>query len=255
LELKAQFLNQWAKYFPGAELPITFYYTDDESRAELQPKAPASSRAVPRCVIGQLARVRRGESISLNVDSVGCFGGKRYLGFKAEIGPNFEYFLSCGISGKMEGERYKRTPELVKELVRHAPPMKAPGQFVVFKRWDSLDVSDTPEVVVFFARPDVLAGLFTLANFDSAEPNGVICPMGSGCAAIAQHPYLERESSHPRAVLGMFDVSARPFVPPDVLTFALPMKRFETLVGYMDETFLITEAWGRVRQRLPQSDG
>jgi hypothetical protein len=255
LALKAQFLDQWAKYFPGAELPITFYYTDDEHRAELQSKSPASSRSMPRCVIGQLARVRQGQSITLNVDSIGCFGGKRFLGFKAEIGPNFEYFLSCGIPSKMEGERYKRTPELVREWVRHAPPMRAPGQFVVFKRWDSLEAADSPEVVIFFARPDVLAGLFTLANFDSAEPSGVFCPMGSGCAAIAQHPYLEREASHPRAVLGMFDVSARPFVPSDVLTFALPMKRFEALVDYMDETFLTTEAWDRVRQRLLHADG
>ena len=254
LGLKAQFLDQWAKHFPGAELPITFYYTDDERRAELHPRPPTGSRSMPQCVIGQLTRVRQGQSIALNVNSVGCFGGKRYLGFKAEIAPNFEYFLSCGIPGKMEGERYKRTPELVKELMRHAPPMKAPRQCVVFKRWDFLEASDSPEVVIFFARPDVLAGLFTLANFDSAEPNGVCCPMGSGCAAIVQHPYLERNSSHPRAVLGMFDVSARPFVPPDVLTFALPMIRFEALVGYMDETFLITEAWDRVRRRLPCVD-
>jgi len=30
--------------------------------------------------------------------------------------PHFEYFLSCGIPGKLEGERYKKSPELVKEF-------------------------------------------------------------------------------------------------------------------------------------------
>jgi hypothetical protein len=250
LELKARFLAAWAKYFPGADLPIIFYYTDDAERAELQPKPAASSHGLPRCVIGQLARVRKGQSISLNVDSVGCFGGKRFLGFKQDIPPNFEYFLSCGIPGKLEGERYKRTPELVNQTLKRAPTIKAPAQYVVFKRWDQLEERDTPEVVVFFAPPDVLSGLFTLTFYDSADPDAVTCPMGSGCSSIVQNPYLEKDTSHPRAVLGMFDVSARPFVSPNILTLALPMRRFETLVGYMDECFLITDAWALVRQRL-----
>ncbi len=250
MKLKAQFLESWAKYFPGAELPITFYYTDDENRAELPPKSSGGSGALPRCVIGQLALARKGQSIALNAESVGCFGGKRFLGFKQEVPPNFSYFLSCGITGKLEGERYKRTPELVNDFVKHAPPMKAPGRFIVFKRWDRLEEIDTPEVVIFFAPPDVLSGLFALANYDSAELNAVIAPMGSGCSSIVHSPYMEKDSSHPRAVLGMFDVSARPFVPANTLTFAVPMKRFETLIGYMDESFLITNSWSIVRERL-----
>jgi len=52
------------------------------------------------------------------------------------------------------------------------PPFTAPAPFVVFKRWDKLAESDRPDVVIFFARPDVLSGLFTLANYDEAEANG-----------------------------------------------------------------------------------
>jgi len=29
--------------------------------------------------------------------------------FKQELRPNFEYFLSCGIEGEVEGERYNRS--------------------------------------------------------------------------------------------------------------------------------------------------
>jgi len=50
-----------------------------------------------------------------------------------------------------------------------------------FTRWDQLTETDDPDVVIFFARPEALAGLFTLANFDQGDPNGVICPMGEGC--------------------------------------------------------------------------
>jgi len=66
----------------------------------------------------------------------------------------------------MEGERYKKTPEIAAETIKLQPPQEVPARFIVFKRWDSLDESDELEVVIFFARPDVLSGLFTLANFD-----------------------------------------------------------------------------------------
>jgi hypothetical protein len=67
-----------------------------------------------------------------------------------------------------------------------------------------------------------------------ADPHGVIAPMGSGCASIINYPYEEAQSGHPRYILGMFDVSARPSVLDDRLTFAVPMKRFEQMVLNMD---------------------
>jgi hypothetical protein len=105
-------------------------------------------------------------------------------------------------------------------------------------------------VVIFFAVPDVLAGLFTLANFDQEEPNGVITPFGSGCSSIVYHPYFQREAEHPRAVIGMFDISARPFVEATELTFSAPIAKFMSMVDNMDESFLITKSWKQVRQRL-----
>jgi uncharacterized protein (DUF169 family) len=186
-------------------------------------------------VIGALVEVRRGCSFSFDADSIGCFGGRRYLGFAESIMPDFEYFLSCGIPGKMEGERYKKSPELVEEIMKNWPNFKAPAPFAIFKRWDNLDKDDNPEVVIFFAQPDVLAGLFTLVNFDESEPEGVIAPMGSGCSSILSYPYLQKESQYPRAVIGMFDPSARPYVPKDVLSFSVPMMKFVTMIENMEE--------------------
>jgi uncharacterized protein (DUF169 family) len=243
---KKKFLALWKKYFNNAEPPITFYYTDEGGHAEA-----VKPGAVPRCIIGALVKIQQGESLAFDVDAVGCPGGKRYLGFAENLMPDFEYFLSCGIPGKMEGERYKKTPEMVKEYMKkHAPAMKAPGKYIVFKRWDRLEAKDKPEVVIFFARPDVLAGLFTLASFDEAEQNMVIAPFGSGCASIIQYPYLETKSVRPRAVIGMFDVSARPFVDADKLTFAVPMSKFARMVDNMEESFLITPSWAKVQKRI-----
>lgn len=247
MQFKQKFISLWEKYFNKAELPITFYYTNEEGHVEL-----VKPGSVSRCVIGALVDVREGKSYCFNAESIGCFGGKRYLGFSEKIMPNFEYFLSCGIPEKLEGERYKKTPELVKEMVKKSPRFKAPSKYIVFKRWDMLEESDNPEVVIFFAQPDVLSGLFTLANFDESEPGGVFTPMGAGCALTVQYPYLEKDKPHPRGVIGMFDISARPFVPENVLTFAAPMNKFARMMENMEESFLITESWRKVQERIKE---
>jgi hypothetical protein len=107
--------------------------------------------------------------------------------------------------------------------------------------------------VIFFAQLDVVAGLFTLVNFDLSQPEGVIAPMGSGCSSIVSYPYLEKDSLHPRAVLGMFDPSARTYVAKDRLSFAVPMKRFVTMIGNMEQSFLITDTWKKLQKRIVAS--
>jgi uncharacterized protein (DUF169 family) len=243
--LKENFIESWTKYFGSAELPLAFYYTDAEYGSERVPVPSAHM-----CMIGVLARVRKGSSLCFDVDSIGCAGGKRYTGFHSEISPTFEHFLSCGLPGKFEGERYKKSPEIVREMLKIAPKFTAPARFIVFKRFDKLDEQDDPASVIFFATPDVLSGLFTLANFDEIEPNGVFCPFSAGCGPIVQYPFLENGSERPRAVIGMFDVSARPYVPKETLTFAVPMNKFLRMAGNMEESFLITHSWDKVRRRI-----
>ena len=249
MKFKEKFSLLWKKYFSDAELPITFYYTDEEGHTPLV--KPSLSH---RCVIRDLSKVRKGSSFCYSADSIGCFGGKRYLGYTAKVMPNFEYFLSCGIPGKLEGERYKKSPELVKEGMKYWPTFKAPARFIIFKKWEMIEESDSPQVVIFFAQPDVLAGLFTLANFDEAEPNGVFAPFCAGCASVVQYPYLEGKSQRPRGVIGIFDISARPFVPNNVLTFSVPMNKFARMIDNMEESFLITNSWKRVQQRIGSID-
>jgi hypothetical protein len=245
LELRDRFLALWKEHFGTAELPITFYYTDAAGRAERH--APGEAH---ECLLLPLAKVRHGRPLQFDLDSVGCWGGKRYLGFTQALSPTFEYFLSCGIPGKVEGERYKQSPELVREYVRQTPVFTAPARTVVFKRWDLLEADDTPEVVIVLARPDVLSGLFTLANFDEPTSNAVFTPFAAGCGSIVGYPHREAQAERPRAVLGMFDVSARPYVPADALSFAVPMRKFTAMVQNVPESFLITHSWGAVRRRL-----
>lgn len=245
MQLKQDFIERWNRHFPGADLPLGFYYTDDASRGESVPPAKGH-----RCAVGLLALARQGRPLRLDIESTNCPGGKRHFGFSQDLRPNFEYFLSCGIPGQLEGARYKKSPEVVRELIKNTPVFKAPAPYLIFKRWDLLDEADTPEAVVFFAKPDVLSGLFMLSGYEESNFHAVAAPLDSGCATIVQHPYLEKDAERPRVFLGMLDVSSRPSVAVDTLSFAIPMRKFARMVADMDESFLIMPSWNTVKSRL-----
>ncbi len=249
VKLKEGFNRDWNRYFPGAELPIGFFYGNAP-----EPKSQVKPAKNHRCIFADLIKVRSGKTASFNVDTIGCGGGKRYLGFTGIARPDLPYFLSCGIPGKLEGERYKKSPALVKDLMKMQKPFKAPGEYISFKRWDHMDEEDNPLVVIFFATPDVLAGLFTLANFDESQPEGVFSPFGSGCASIVEYPYKELKSSDPRCILGSFDVSARPYIPSSALSFAVPWPKFTRMAENMKESFLTTKSWNKIRTRLKKDN-
>jgi len=246
--LRDTFERLWKRYFPGEFLPITFEFGGASDGVERVPPPKYW-----RCLVCDLVRVRKGTPLYFDAASIGCRGGRFYLGYDAERFPDFRYFLSHGKPGVVEGERYKQTPEIVDELDRSTARIPTAEKHIVFKRWDSLTEADSPDAVVFLARPEVLSGLFTLANFDRADPNGVICPFGAGCSSIVHFPWLEQQKKEPKAVLGMFDPSARPCVPLDTLTLAFPMKMFEKVIGYMEESFLITDSWKKVQKKLARS--
>ena len=246
IKFKEDFIVLWKKFFGEAELPIAFYYTNEEGHAELV-KPDTIAR---RCVIAALSLVRKGRALCFDAESIGCSGGQQCLGFRETLEPDDKYLLSCGIPGKVEGERYKKTPEIAAEWLKLMPSFKAPARFIVFKRWDSLNESDEPDVVIFFACPDVLSGLFSLANFEETEPNDVFTPWGSGCSSIVTYPFLEKDSVRPRAVIGLFDISARLYIPENTLSFSVSMRKFERMVRNMEESFLTTNSWKVVQKRI-----
>ena len=58
MTLKMKFPGLWGRNFDNAELPIIYYYTDEENRAD-----GVSPPSAHQCMIGVLARVRKGKSL------------------------------------------------------------------------------------------------------------------------------------------------------------------------------------------------
>jgi len=85
--------------------------------------------------------------------------------------------------------------------------------FCSHQREEAARTANPGQTTLFFG---VREGFFGYV-FDEADPNGVYCPFCVGCGSIVKYPYLESDASHPMTALGMFDVSARPFVPGSTL--------------------------------------
>lgn len=237
-----KFILQWQKYFKNAELPITFEYVDDYPYAEPLPSVDGF-----RCVVAQIAAARNGRTVHLINESVKCPGGSRYLCYTESLISGFNEFISHGESGY--GERYKKSPKIVSDFMKNIDVLPIKRSLIV-KRWDKLEEYDNPQSVIFFARTDVLAGLFTLANYEESGDCGVTAPFGAGCTSIFFYPYREYLTGGSKAIIGMFDPSARKYVKKDLISFAVPIDKFTRMVEDMDESFLITDSWNIIHKRL-----
>lgn len=200
-------------------------------------------------MIADITRAIRGYPLAFQRNSLDCGGGSRYCGFQNSLRPGFEYFLSGG-NETIEGERYKKDPETVKGFLDNCPFAPAPFNWLIVKPADMVLEEEVPEALIFYADPDTLGGLFTLANYDRKDLFGVKTPFGSGCSNVFLYPSIENRRTHPDCILGMFDSSARPYVPQGVLTFTVPFRRLADINGFMDESFLVTGTWDVMKRRI-----
>lgn len=216
----------------------------------------------------------RGRAAAFDRDNFGCFGGGVGLGFgeQYERFPGgvaaFKYFLSTGLEGQgredlekmahslgrqemvehfLHGEGFKKSPELVEGFLKELPVMEVPSRYVVFRPLRDLAEGEQPIVVVLLANADQLSALIALASYDRPGVDNVFTPFGAGCHQIGIFAFREAESEHPRAVLGLTDISARKNVRPllgdGVVSFALPYKRFLEMEANVEGSFLERCTW------------
>lgn len=227
--------------------PVAILFTDEKPEGAQEPR-----ETDPRCVIGLLtAAAEEGRITAFKAETVECGGGMAGLGFDNVYDEDFTYFLSQGRED-LEGEGYKKTPELAQSLVDSLPDMdEIEGKYRVFMPLSRVKPEQKPNVVVFYAKPDQISALVVLANYARKGVDNVITPFGSGCQTACLLPYEERNRDNPRAVLGMTDISARPYVDAETLSFAVPFNMFVEMEENVPGSFLERRAWlNGVRPRL-----
>ena len=207
------------------------------------------------CVAAMLTAAAKGRTAVFSRANCGCAGGRVGLGFgnsHLQFPGGFDYFLSTGRGeGYPEGEAYKRTPELVKTFTDVLPYTDIPYQYVVFRPLAEAEAS--PAMVVFYANPDQLSALVVLANYDRPGNENVIIPFGAGCHSTCLIPWDEASKEAPRAVVGMTDITARPYIDADLLSFSMPYGLFREMEDNVAGSFLDNKDWQKVAARIPDS--
>lgn len=211
------------------------------------------------CVAAMLTAAAKGRQAVFGRNTCGCPGGAVGLGLgntHTKIPGGFEYFLSTGKGeGYPEGEAYKKTPELVKTFQDVLPYADIPFQYVVFKPLAEVDLAvEEPKVVVFYANPDQLSALVVLANYGRPGNDNVVIPFGAGCHSICLMPWHEASQERPKAIVGMTDISARPVIDADLLSFSVPFSMFREMEDNVPGSFLDKHAWKKVADRIPPKE-
>lgn len=216
------------------ELPLLFRYTDEPLRP-VEKVGGCFSRCWPR---------RGAGSPWGSTPRISVAGAASSIRVSAPCRNSFPQFVSLR-------ERYKQTPEMVLEFIVALDLRPAPKAWIEFVRVDAAGTFEGAEGVLFFATPDVLAGLVTWAGFDNDAPDAVAAPFGSGCSTVVSQAVRENRNGGHRCFLGLFDPSVRPWVGADELCFVIPMSRFAGMCGTMRASCLFgTHAWDKVRERI-----
>lgn len=253
----------------ATEEPFGFFYTDQEPREGFSPK-PGRLPTVAMeaegkvnfeeifagfsCVMAKIWRARRkGTAAYFSRDRFGCLGGAFYLGFSKPQLDFIAHYVSTGIPNVMEGERYLESPEATRNFFNAIDPPPAPARFAVFKPLSHFAPGEEPEVVIFFARPEMIAGLHFLATFVTNDLEAVAAPFGADCSFIVTWPLRYRSQGKLKAVLGGWDPSARKFHRPDEISFAIPREMWTRMVARWPESFLTTPTWAAVKKKILHS--
>ena len=234
MELK-EFIESYREAFgENAQLPLLFGYSDTPV---------AQTAKIGGCFFKGLQAAREGTPISLSVDVIGCGGGKLYTGFTdmPEHVPNYVSIT----------EKYKRTPEMVADYVKRLEIPRATKPYLNFVRIDKAESFEGFEGVMFYATPDMLAGLCGWAFYDTNEPDTVMAQFGSGCSTVVSMTVVENARGGYRCFLGLLDPSVRPWVGQNELSFTIPMSRFTAMLDTMRQCFLFgSHAWEKLKTRL-----
>ena len=123
-----------------------------------------------------------------------------------------------------------------------------PTTYTVLKPLEQVDPeTETPVSVTFLANPDQLSALVSLANYGRPGLENVIMPAAAGCQSIGIYTYREGQSDHPRAVIGLNDISARNYLRKlldrDCLSFSVPWKMLLEMEADVPGSFLDKDVW------------
>jgi uncharacterized protein (DUF169 family) len=251
------------------EEPMGLFYTDERPPEGFSPKPidlPTREKEIRNeidwqavfskfsCSIGHIWRARKKRTIAyFSAEQFGCPGAAFWLGFNKPQTETIINYVSTGIANWTEGEKYCDSPDALRRIFEFVNPRPAPKNYCVVKPLSLFSDVETPELVIFFSRPETLCGLHQLATFVTNDPEVVVSPWSAGCGSLAVWPFFYLAHGENKAVIGGWDPSARQFFKTDELSFTVPFQMFIEMLNRHGESFLTTKAWRTVRKKITRS--
>lgn len=233
------------------------------------------------CVVSMFAAAAKGRVGAFNRQTYGCWGGGVGLGFGNcyESFPGgvegFCRFLADGndscedgrrIGEQMvgsgdrrfaddflQGERYLKDADTTRSFLATMPICDLPANYVVVKPLGLADPArEDIKSVTFFVDPDQFSALVVLANYTEPDLENVAVPWAAACQIMGIFAYRELEREHPRALIGLTDLSARLNVRAslgtNVLSFTTPWPLFLKMEQNVEGSFLQRRTWDELRR-------
>lgn len=237
------------------EEPLGVYYTDVKPELGHGPEAEPGKGHDCMLKYVRLARTKKVPGW-VSKQKFGCFGGALYAGFMPPS-DRIANFVTTGLPG-VEGEHYMPNPESMWRFFKEIDVQSALANYCVFKPLSQFRGEEKPEVILFFARGELLTGLCQLACFSLNDHNAVVFPFGSGCANLLAWPLhysrqAQLNAAPDKAVLGGADPSCRPYLETDELSFAVSAQSFQTMLDAAPNSFLSGHTWATVQKKIRKS--
>ena len=207
------------------------------------------------CLVKNIWLARKKKKAAwISHEECGCMGGGFYAGVYAPYLEMNVLYVSTGVPGTpIEGEHYMPSPETMRAFVEDSSPPLGNGKYCILKPLDQFRDTELPLSVTFFARPEVLTGLHSLACYAAGNHNAVVSPFGAGCTNIIAWPLIYAKRGVECAVLGGFDVSVRKYLKTDELTFSIPIAFYRKMLDAMENSALPRDQWPVVCKKIRKS--
>jgi uncharacterized protein (DUF169 family) len=235
------------------QAPVAVLLTD--TRPE---KATQFKEGSMGCTAAMMRTAAKGRVVFFDRKTSGCPGGGTGLGFgNCYTGFPIDQLLSTGGKAELpngstfdmeEGERFFESPEVTDRWIKALPYRDVPTEFIVLKPLDQVTEAEDASLVLMFVNPDQLSALITLAGFRRGAVNATVSPWGAACQSIL-FAHAEAESDNPRGVIGFFDISQRSRLAKELLTYTIPYRLFLEMESSVDDSFLRTKVWQKLRDR------
>jgi len=208
------------------------------------------------CIFQSVWRARRKKTAAcFDFEHYACLGGAFNLGYNKPQLDVIVRYVSTGIAGVLPGEHYLDSPESVRKFFDLLDPRPAPARYCVFKPLSAFSADEKPELVIFFDRPEVIAGLHQLCCFVTRDYDAVRSPFGAGCSNAVAWPLHYLQKGELKAALGGWDPACRKFFRVDEITLTVPFEMYAKLLEGWRDSFLTHKGsgWEETRKRVFRS--